>query len=225
MTKGPDARIRVLLADDHAAVREALAVLVDSQPDMQVIAQAGTGDEAVERAREGRPDVAVLDLSMPAMSGLEVTTVLRDALPATRILMLTRHGEYHHVQELLRAGANGYVLKQSSSQELLQAIRVVASGKSFLDPLVAGQITQHYTAQPQPHPQGAIREELTPRELEVLRLLARGYANREIAVELGISVKTVDAHKANGMSKLGMASRIELVRFAILQGWLRESEP
>lgn len=223
MTGARDKRIRVLLADDHAAVREALAVLVNSQPDMQVIAQAGNGDEAVERAREARPDVAVLDLSMPAMSGLEVTTVLRDALPATRILMLTRHGEYHHVQELLRAGANGYVLKQSSSQELLQAIRVVASGKSFLDPLVAGQITQHYAANAETHPHGVIREELSPREVEVLRLVARGYANREISAELDISVKTVDAHKANGMSKLGMSSRIELVRFAILQGWLRES--
>ena len=223
MTKPRDTRIRVMLADDHAAVREALAVLVNSQPDMQVIAQAGNGDEAVERAREVRPDVAVLDVEMPAMSGLEVTTVLRDAIPSTRILMLTRHGEYHHVQELLRAGANGYVLKQSSSDELLQAIRVVASGKSFLDPLVAGQISQHYAADTEPHPHGVAREELSPRELEVLRLLARGYANREIAAELGISVKTVDAHKANGMSKLGMSSRIELVRFAILQGWLRES--
>ena len=222
MTTSGDTRIRVMLADDHAAVREALAVLVNSQPDMHVIAQAGDGDEAIERAREARPDIAVLDVSMPAMSGLEVTTVLRDALPSTRILMLTRHGEYHHVQELLRAGANGYVLKQSSSEELLQAIRVVASGKSFLDPLVAAQITQHFAADADTHPR-PIREEPSPRELEVLRLLARGYANREIAAELGISVKTVDAHKANGMSKLGMSSRIELVRFAILQGWLRES--
>lgn len=223
MTRSRDARIRVMLADDHAAVREALAVLINSQPDMQVIAQAGNGDEAVERAREARPDVAVLDLSMPAMNGLEVTTVLRDAIPATRILMLTRHGEYHHVQEVLRAGANGYVLKQSSSDDLLQAIRVVASGKSFLDPLVAGEITQHYAAEAEAGPRRLTREELTPREMEVLRLLARGYANREIAAELAISVKTVDAHKANGMSKLGMSSRIELVRFAILQGWLRES--
>jgi DNA-binding NarL/FixJ family response regulator len=223
MTSVRGARIRVMLADDHAAVREALAVLVNSQPDMEVIAQAGDGDEAVERARETHPDVAVLDISMPAMNGLEVTTVLRDAIPATRILMLTRHGEYRHVQELLRAGANGYVLKQSSSDDLLQAIRVVASGKNFLDPLVTTQITQHYAADADAHAQGVIREELSPRELEVLRLLARGYANREIAAELGISVKTVDAHKANGMGKLGMSSRIELVRFAILQGWLRES--
>jgi DNA-binding NarL/FixJ family response regulator len=222
MTTSRDAPIRVMLADDHAAVREALAVLVNSQPDMQVIAQAGDGDEAVERAREARPDVAVLDVSMPAISGLEVTTILRDAVPSTRVLILTRHGEYHHVQELLRAGANGYVLKQSPSEELLQAIRVVASGKSFLDPLVAGQITQHYAADAETHPR-LIREDLSPREMEVLRLLARGYANREIAAELGISVKTVDAHKANGMGKLGMSSRVELVRFAILQGWLRES--
>lgn len=220
---GPAGRIRVLLADDHAAVREALAVLVDSQPDMQVVAQAGDGDEAVERAREVRPDVAVIDVSMPAMSGLEVTVALKDALPATRIVMLTRHGEYHYVQELLRAGANGYVLKQSPSEELLHAIRAVASGKSFLDPLAAGQITRRYSAAAASHPHGVGGEELTPRELEVLRLLARGYANREIAAELGISVKTVDAHKANGMGKLGMTSRIEVVRFAILQGWLRDS--
>jgi two-component system, NarL family, response regulator NreC len=221
MTGRDQHRIRVLLADDHAAVREALAVLVDSQPDMQVVAQAGTGEEAIERARQLRPDVAVLDVSMP-VSGLEVTVALKEALPATRIVMLTRHGEYQYVQELLRVGASGYVLKQSPSQELLQAIRAVASGKSFLDPLVAGQVTSHYSraAEVGAHRSGA--EELSPREVEVLRLLARGYANREIAVELGISVKTVDAHKANGMSKLGMSSRIELVRFAILQGWLRE---
>lgn len=149
--------------------------------------------------------------------------VLRDASPATRILMLTRHGEYHHVQEVLRAGANGYVLKQSSSEDVLQAIRVVASGKSYLDPLAAGQITQHYAADVDARSHGVVREEPSPREMEVLRLVARGYANREIAAELGISVKTVDAHKANGMSKLGMSSRIELVRFAILQGWLRET--
>lgn len=223
MTSSHDTRIRVMLAEDHAAVREALAVLVNSQPDMEVVAQAGNGDEAVERAREARPDVAVLDISMPAMSGLEVTTVLRDAIPTTRILMLTRHGEYHHVQELLRAGANGYVLKQSPSDELLKAIRIVAGGKSYLDPLVAGQITQHFAADPEARAVGLPRDELTPREIEVLRLVARGYANREIAAELSISVKTVDTHKANGMSKLGMSSRIELVRFAILQGWLRES--
>jgi two-component system, NarL family, response regulator NreC len=222
MKRTRDTRIRVMLADDHAAVREALAVLVNSQPDMQVIAQAGNGDEAVEQARTASPNVAVLDLSMPGMSGREVTTVLRDAIPAMRILILSRHGEYHHVQELLRAGANGYVLKQSSSEDLLQAIRVVASGKSFLDPFVAGQITQHYAADAEAGPRAVTREELSPREMEVLRLLARGYANREIAAELGISVKTVDAHKANGMSKMGMSSRIELVRFAILQGWLRE---
>jgi DNA-binding NarL/FixJ family response regulator len=223
MTGAHVTRIRVMLADDHASVREALAVLVNSQPDMQVIAQAGDGNEAVARAHEAHPDVAVLDVSMPTMNGLEVTTVLHDAIPATRILILTRHGEYHHVQKLLRAGANGYVLKQSSSEELLQAIRVVASGKSYLDPLVAAQITEHYSAEANPPSRRLIHEELSPRELEVLRLLARGYANREIAAELGISVKTVDAHKANGMSKLGMSSRIELVRYAILQGWLRES--
>jgi len=222
MTAPNRADIRVLLADDHAAVREALAVLIDTQPDMQVVAQAGDGDEAVERARQTRPDIAVIDVAMPAMSGLEVTVALKDAMPSTRIVMLTRHGEPQFVHELFRAGANGYVLKQSASGELLQAIRVVASGKSYVDPLVTGQLT-HQNAAPGGHPLGAGGEALSPRELEVLQLLARGYANREIAAELGISVKTVDAHKANGMGKLGMTSRIELVRFAILQGWLHES--
>jgi two-component system response regulator NreC len=212
--------IRVLLADDHAAVREALAGLVNGQPDMAVVAEAGDGDEAVERARQVRPDVAVLDLSMPAMSGLEVTVALKDALPATRVVVLTRHGEYQYVQEALRAGASGYVLKQSASEELLHAIRTVASGKSYFDPLVSGNLTHHYATTSQPR---GVGESLTPREEEILRLLARGYANRDIAAELAISVKTVEAHKANGMGKLGMTSRIELVRFAVLQGWLRES--
>ena len=213
--------IRVLLADDHVAVREALAVLVDSQPDMEVVAQAGDGDEAVKRARQVRPDVAVIDLSMPAMSGLEVTVALKESLPATRIVMLTRHGDYQNVQELLRAGASGYVLKQSASEELLHAIRTVANGKSYFDPLVTGKLTDHYVTTAQLHMPG--REALTAREEEVVRLLARGYSNKDVAAELAISVKTVEAHKANAMGKLGMTSRIELVRFAIVQGWLRES--
>jgi DNA-binding NarL/FixJ family response regulator len=213
--------IRVLLADDHLTVREALAVLVDSQPDMQVVAQAGDGNEAVERARQIRPDVAVIDLSMPAMNGLEVTLALKDALPATRIVMLTRHGEYQYIQQLLRAGANGYVLKQSASEELLQAIRTVASGKSYFDPIVSGKLSDHYATTAQPRGIGG--EALTAREQEIVRLLARGYSNKDIAAELAISVKTVEAHKANAMGKLGMTSRIELVRFAIVQGWLRES--
>jgi DNA-binding NarL/FixJ family response regulator len=212
--------IRVLLADDHAAVREALAGLVNGQTDMVVVAEAGDRDEAVERARQVRPDVAVLDLSMPAMSGLEVTVALKDALRATRIVVLTRHGEYQYVQEALRAGASGYVLKQSASEELLHAIRTVANGKSYFDPLVSDNLTHHYATTAQPP---GVSEALTPREEEILRLLARGYANRDIAAELAISVKTVEAHKANGMGKLGMTSRIELVRFAVLQGWLRES--
>ena len=213
--------IRVLLADDHVTVREAIAVLVDSQSDMAVVAQAGDGDEAVARARLVRPDVAVIDMSMPAMSGLEVIVALKDALPATRIVMLTRHGEYQIVQESLRAGASGYVLKQSASEELLHAIRTVANGGSYFDPLVAAKLTHHYATSAQPHGVGG--ETLTAREEEVLRLLARGYSNKDVAAELTISVKTVEAHKANGMSKLGMTSRIELVRFGILQGWLRES--
>jgi two-component system response regulator NreC len=222
VTDADRTRIRILLADDHAAVREALAVLIDTQPDMQVVAQAGDGDDAIERARQTRPDIAVLDVAMPSMSGLEVTVALRDAMPATRIVMLTRHGDPQYVHELFRAGANGYVLKQSASGDLLRAIRVVASGKNYLDPLVTGQFTHQYAA-PDAHPRGVGTEALSPREVEVLQLLSRGYANREIAAELGISVKTVDAHKANGMGKLGMTSRIELVRFALLQGWLHES--
>ena len=122
-------------------------MLVNSQPDMEVVAQAGDGEAAVQRAREIRPDVVVVDVAMPTMSGLEVTVALKHALPATRIVALTRHGEYQYVQELLRAGANGYVLKQSSSRDLLQAIRVVAGGKSFLDPLVTSQLTRHYSAE------------------------------------------------------------------------------
>jgi DNA-binding NarL/FixJ family response regulator len=213
--------IRVLLADDHATVREALATLVSGQPDMQVVGQAGDGDDAVEQARQLRPDVAVLDVSMPAMSGLEVTLALTDALPATRIVILTRHGEFDLVEQLLRAGASGYVLKQSASTELLKAIRTVASGGSYFDPLVAGKLANHYATAART-PEG-IGEALTAREEQVLQLLARGYSNKAVAAELDISVKTVEAHKGHGMEKLGLENRVDLVRYALLRGWLRES--
>jgi two-component system response regulator NreC len=208
--------IRVLLAEDHETVRAGLRLLVDAQADMHVVGEAGNGADAVDRTRALRPDVVVLDLTMPGMSGLSAARALRTARPAPAVVALTRHDDDAYVQELLSAGASGYVLKQSASSELLHAIRAAASGERYLDP-----------ALPSPdHPRDPRRRANTPpvteRESEVLRLMAVGHSNKDIAGRLGISVKTVEVHKANAMRKLGLRGRTDVVRYAVLNGWLRD---
>ena len=212
-------KIRVLLADDHQVVREGLRLLVENQPDMEVVGEAGDGREAVRLAAELLPDVVVMDISMPVMNGLKAAEALKECCPQVRVLTLTRHADEGFLQELIRAGAAGYVLKQSAHAELVGAIRVVASGGSYLDPALAGRVMAGF-ARSHATPGGPPRGALGARQEEVLRLVARGYSNKEIAARLDISVKTVEAHKANAMRKLEMHSRIEIVRYAVLQGWL-----
>jgi two-component system response regulator NreC len=211
--------IRLILADDHAAVREALRLLINVQPDLEVIGEAADGQEAVDAAVALKPDVLLMDVSMPKLNGLQATAAVRRRAPNVRVLALTRHAEESYVGELLRAGASGYALKQSNSAELLTAIRTVAAGRIWLDPEVSrslvGRFTRGHAVQRPP--------ELSPRETEVMRLIAWGHANKEIASRLGLSVKTVEVHKANGMRKLGLTSRLALVRFALLRGWLQDS--
>jgi two-component system response regulator NreC len=211
--------LRVLLADDHLTVRHGLKLLIDSQPDMKVIAEAGDGDTAIQRTIALRPDVVIMDISMPGTNGLVATRKLRQIQPGTAIVTLTRHGDDAYLQELLRAGVSGYVLKQSPPAELLQAIRAAATGGQYLDSSLTPRITAGFLRGDRKRlNQPAIA--LSDRESEVLRLIASGYSNKEIASQLSVSVKTVEAHKANAMRKLGLSGRIDIVKYAVLQGWL-----
>lgn len=210
--------LRVLLADDHVTVRHGLRLLIDNEPDMKVVAEASDGNEAVERAREVNPDVIVMDISMPGMNGLAATRALKKMQPDAVIVTLTRHGDDAYLQELLRAGASGYVLKRSAPTELLHAIRGTAAGGQYLDSTLTARVTAEFIGKDGRAKKPAGR--LTDREADVLRLIASGYSNKEIAARLTLSVKTVEAHKANAMRKLDLSGRIDIVKYAVLQGWL-----
>lgn len=212
--------IRVVIADDHAVVRDGLRALVEAEPDLHVVGESGDGHETYRQARELAPDVLLLDLSMPGLGGADTAMQLARDCPEVRVLVLTMHEERGYVTRLLRAGAAGYVLKRTASAELVRAIRIVAAGGSYVDPSLAGTLL----GPPRPTPGGGTtavaRQTLTAREEEVLRLVAIGHTNKEIAAALEISVKTVETHKANGMAKLGVRTRVALVRYGISEGWL-----
>lgn len=214
--------IRVLLADDHVTVRHGLKLLIDGQPDMKVIFEASDGKSAVEKALELAPDVVVMDISMPRMNGLLATRTLKERQPDAAIITLTRHGDDAYLQELLRAGVSGYVLKQSAPAELLQAIRAAAAGGQYLDSTLTARVTAGFLAK-EGKRVGKSGATISQREADVLRLIASGYSNKEIAGRLALSVKTVEAHKANAMRKLGLNGRIDIVKYALLQGWLHNA--
>jgi two-component system, NarL family, response regulator NreC len=210
--------LRVLLADDHVTVRHGLKLLIDGEPDMKVVGEASDGETAVRKALELKPDVVVMDISMPGMNGLAATRALKKAQPDAVIVTLTRHTDDAYLQELLRAGVSGYVLKRSAPRELLQAIRGVTAGGQYLDSSLTAQVTAGFIKRG-----GSARtpaSNLTDREAQVLRLIAAGYGNKEIAAQLDLSAKTVEAHKANAMRKLDLSGRIDIVKYAVLQGWL-----
>jgi two-component system response regulator NreC len=214
--------IRILLADDHVTVRHGLKLLIDGQPDMKVIFEASDGKSAVEKALELEPDVVVMDISMPGMNGLLATRTLKERQPDAAIITLTRHGDDAYLQELLRAGVSGYVLKQSAPAELLQAIRAAAAGGQYLDSTLTARVTAGFLAKDGKRV-GKSGATISQREADVLRLIASGYSNKEIAGRLALSVKTVEAHKANAMRKLGLNGRIDIVKYALLQGWLHNA--
>jgi len=219
--------IRVVIADDHGVVRDGLRALIEAQPGLAVVGEAADGEEAHRRARELEPDVLLLDLSMPGGGGVEAAERVARDCRRVRVLVLTMHEERGYVNRVLRAGAAGYVLKRTPAAELVRAIRAVAAGGTYVDPSLAGALLAEPTRATSPGAatpaaRGARQGELTPRELEVLRLVARGYSNKDVGAALEISVKTVETHKANAMAKLGLAGRAALVRFALDQGWLGE---
>jgi len=208
--------IRVLLADDHETVREGLRLLVDAQADMQVVGEAGDGRTVIDKVGTLRPSVVVLDLTMPGMSGLNAARALKAAAVDTAVVALTRHDDDAFVQELMNAGAAAYVLKQSSSATLLNAIRAAAAGGRFLDPALP---SPEYPRDPR---RRAETPPVTERETEVLRMVAIGHSNKDIAAALNISGKTVEVHKANAMRKLNLRGRTDVVRYAVMNEWLRD---
>jgi DNA-binding NarL/FixJ family response regulator len=216
-------KLRILIADDHETVREGFKLIVNSQDDMQVVGEAGDGRAAIELARQLQPDIVLMDISMPELNGLLATAKLKRIAPDIKILTLTRHTDTAYLNELLKAGVSGYVLKQSAPDELIRAIRTIAGGGNYLDPAITGKVFDGF-AKKQSSLRGEVTgQSLTERECEVFRHIALGYSNIEIAEKMDISIKTVEAHKANCLKKLNMKSRKDIIRYAILQGWMQES--
>ena len=212
-------RIRIVVADDHRLVLAGLKAVVKDDPTIDVIGEAVDGPSALRVAAELKPDVIVLDLSMPGMSGVRVAQSLRVQAPRCRLLILSVHEDRTYLRQLLETGVSGYVLKRSAPEELIAAIRAVAAGGTYLDPAIAGLILNRG---PQ---QGWLRSkdpsaDLSGRETEVLQLAAAGYTNKELSLRLGVGVKTIETYKARAMEKLGLDTRAELVRYAIVKGWL-----
>jgi len=206
-------RIRILLADDHAVVRQGFKMILAAEPDMEIVGEAGNGREAVELAEQLRPDIVVMDVAMPELNGIEATRRLASSVPHARVVALSMHKDSVYVREILRAGARGYLLKDSVAADLVSAIRAVASGEGYLSPAVSNAVLDDYRR----HVTNPI-DLLTSREREVLQMLAEGKTNKEIAAVLNLSVYTVDAHRGRIMEKLNVHSINELVRFAVRNG-------
>ncbi|HEX3128688.1 MAG TPA: response regulator transcription factor [Thermoanaerobaculia bacterium] len=202
---------RILIADDHPVLRSGLRVLLAADPDLEVVGEAGSGEETLHLAEELRPDVVLLDIGMPGESGIETVRRLKAKLPALKVLFLTMHEEEGMLLEALGAGGDGYLIKRADEAEIIQAIRVVQRGDVYVHPtMTRALLSQTETTE---RPQEPV-EPLTQREIDVLRLLARGNTNRQIAELLGLSTRTVESHRANLMGKLGLSSRVELVTYA-----------
>ena len=214
------AKIRVLLADDHAIVREGVKALLNLADDMEVVGEAADGREAIERAVELEPDVAVMDIAMPGLGGLEATLEIRKRCPRTRILVLSQYDDREYVRRFLKVGVSGYVLKKSAGSDLTAAIRSVFRGGLVLDPDVAREAMREHDGTAEGGGADPY-ETLTDREKQVLKLVADGKSNKEVADLLGISVKTAMSHRERVMEKLDLHSRTELIRFAIRQGIIR----
>lgn len=214
------APLRVLLVEDHETVRAGLRLIIDSQADMRVVGEAPDGTQGLTRIHDLAPDVVVMDVSMPGMNGIEATRSVRAACPSARVVTLTRYREAGYVELAMHAGASAYVLKQSRPSELLSAIRAVGIGATYMDSSISSDERGHRTRRLPVTPDGS--DPLSARESQVLQLIARGHSNKEVAAQLDVSVKTIETHKANAMRKLGLNGRIDLVRYALLHGWMRD---
>jgi DNA-binding NarL/FixJ family response regulator len=213
-------KVRVVLADDHVVVREGLRAILNAEPGLEVVGEASDGAGAVAAAERLDPDVVVMDLTMPNVNGAQATRQLKALRPNVKVVALTIHEEGGYLRVLLDAGASGYVLKRSPAEELVRAVRAVASGGVYLDPSMAGTVGGLLRTNKIPVTHR--NADLSEREEEVVRLLARGYSNKEIAGQLDVSVKTVETYRSRAMEKLGLRSRADLVRHSLQQGWLQE---
>jgi DNA-binding NarL/FixJ family response regulator len=210
-------KTRILLADDHAMVRRGLRMVLDAEPDLEVVAEAGDGAEAVEIALAEKPDLAILDVSMPRLTGLQAAQEMSRRVPGLRVLMLSMHDNERYFFEALRAGASGYVLKASADRDLVEACRATMRGEPFLYPKATSALIRDHLERLRDG-DAVGRDPLTPRESEIVKLIAEGHTSREIAATLVISEKTVERHRANVLEKLGMRDRVELTRYAIRIG-------
>ena len=215
-------KLRVFVADDHAVLRDGLKALVNAQADMEIVGEADNGRSTYEKTRELLPDVVLMDISMPELSGVQATELLRRECPEIKILVLTAYKDKGYLDRLLKLGASGFILKLSAAEQLIGAIRRVAGGGIYLDPQMVDRIADGYVRSRFRKGEARPRE-LTAREEEVLRLIAQGYSNKEISSQLKIAVKTVESHKANLMQKLELRNRTEIVRYAVHQGWLQDT--
>jgi two-component system response regulator NreC len=208
--------IDILIADDHAIVRTGLRALLRSEPGLQLVGEATGGYEAIELVGKTRPDILILDLSMPDLDGIAVTRQLKPQYPDLRILILTVHEDEAMLREAIRAGASGYIVKHAAEAELIAAIKTIRRGDLYVDPAMLRVLL---VESPKPRTeQPASPDPLTPRETDVLKLIVQGYTNRQVGEELGISVRTVEGHRANLLEKLGLRTRVELVRYARERG-------
>ncbi len=210
--------VRILIADDHGVLRAGLRALLNAEANLKVIGEAVNGEEAVRLACDLRPDVALVDITMPGMNGIEVTRTLKNKVPETRVLILTLHEDMGLLREAMRAGATGYIIKRAVDSELINAIHVVVKGEIYVHPTLAQVLLKNLAV---PNANGDSNPTLSSREIEVLGLIAKGYTNRQIANQLNLSVRTVDTHRANVMGKLGLSNRADLVRYATEHGLLK----
>ncbi|HEY2603365.1 MAG TPA: response regulator transcription factor [Thermoleophilaceae bacterium] len=207
--------LHILIADDHGIVRSGIRMLIDRQQGMRVVAEAEDGIEAVELAQSTRPDVAILDVTMPRMTGLQAAREIRARAPETSVLLLSMHDDERYFFDAVEVGANGYVLKRSADTDLIDAIQAVARGEQFVSPVTERAAIKEWLDSGRME---RLEDPLTPRELDVVKLIAEAHTNKQIAVALHVSEKTVESHRANVLSKLGMRDRVELVRYAIRRG-------
>lgn len=224
MDEENQSKIRVMLADDHTILRQGIRMLLEAQEDMEVVGEAVNGRDAVEKARVLHPKVILMDISMPELNGLEATRQVKRESPEIQVVILTMHESEEYLVQILQAGATGYVLKQAADRELIEAVRIASRGDTYLYPKIATRLVSDYlrrveTNQPDEH--DAAYESLTAREREILKLIAEGHTNKEIAEILVVSVKTVENHRYSLMNKLNAHDRGELVKYAIRVGLIQ----
>lgn len=214
-------KLRILLADDHTLIRDGLKALINVQQDMEVVGEAGDGMLAYKVAKELQPDLIVMDVSLPEMSGAKSTERIKHELPSIKILALTVHEDKGYLRQLIQAGASGYLLKRAAAEDLIHAIRAIAGGGVYVDPAMMSKVVGGSTRL-RSLDEALKNNNLSDRETEVLRLIALGYSNKEIAAQLDISIKTVETYKARLMEKLDLHSRVDIVRYALRQGLMQD---